>query len=357
MHREVWLPGRVRCKHRLWAQRVRQDHFCGQWHDAHQRSEPQFCRLLENHEREHWTNRCSHSVWILCVARFSWWFCSSNTKQKKACNRETVARQRERERKEKVLWSVSHSRCQRKINGTVFVWVWRVSENSILMDEISENIFNEEIDKLEKAENSDQRGWNLTEFHMDIQNLKRRTSEYALTESQRELESQRQQLLEANQCKLNVGEYIRVANWGWRTIFIKKAVQEVAPKLKECQKTLPCYQEEITEQTTKIGTFFTQYDQESRTVCLFFYDLDSSSSFGIAYVSHQALITSSSRKPSREVGMPRNTRESMSFPGNVFDRQHARRNPDELYDDSRSLAKPSGIADYVEDSEKSCNWE
>ena len=60
---------------------------------------------------------------------------------------------------------------------------------------------------------------------------------------------------------------------------------------------------------------------------------------------------------SREVGMPRNTRESMSIPGNVFDRQHARRNPDELYDDSRNLAKPSGIADYVEDSEKRSNWE
>ena len=30
------------------------------------------------------------------------------------------------------------------------------------------------------------------------------------------------------------------------------------------------------------------------------------------YVPHQALITSSSRKPSREVGMPRNTRDNMS---------------------------------------------
>ena len=29
------------------------DHFCGQWHGAHQRSEPQFLQLLENHEREH----------------------------------------------------------------------------------------------------------------------------------------------------------------------------------------------------------------------------------------------------------------------------------------------------------------
>ena len=42
---------------------------------------------------------------------------------------------------------------------------------------------------------------------MEIQNLNRRNSEYALTESQRELESQRQQLLEANQSKLDVREY------------------------------------------------------------------------------------------------------------------------------------------------------
>ena len=32
---------------------------------------------------------------------------------------------------------------------------------------------------------------------------------------------------------------------------------------------------------------------------------------------------SRSRKPSREFGMLRNTRENMSIPGHVFDRQHA----------------------------------
>ena len=49
---------------------------------------------------------------------------------------------------------------------------------------------------------------------MKIQNLERRNLEYALIESQRELESERQQLLEANQSKLNVREYICVADWG-----------------------------------------------------------------------------------------------------------------------------------------------
>ena len=47
------------------------------------------------------------------------------------------------------------------------------------------------------------------------------------------------------------------------------------------------------------------------------------------YVPHQTLTTSSSRKPSREVGMQWHTRENMHIPGNVFDRQHAQRDPDE----------------------------
>ena len=54
--------------------------------------------------------------------------------------------------------------------------------------------------------------------------------------------------------------------------------------------------------------------------------------------SSSSLITSSSRKPCRDVGMPRNTRENMSTPGNVFDRQHVQRDPDELHNDSRNLA-------------------
>ena len=82
------------------------------------------------------------------------------------------------------------------------------------------------------GENSIQRKLYLNEYKMEIQNLKRSKSEYALIESQRELQSQRQQLLEADQSKLNVRAFIRVANWRWRTIFIKKAMQEVAEKWK-----------------------------------------------------------------------------------------------------------------------------
>ena len=74
-----------------------------------------------------------------------------------------------------------------------------------------------------------------------------------------------------------------------------------------------------------------------------FQDPDLRSSFGSAHVSHQALVTSSSKKPSRDSKMQRNTREAMSIPGNVFDCQSARRVPEELHNDSRNLATPLGI--------------
>ena len=53
--------------------------------------------------------------------------------------------------------------------------------------------------------------------------------------------------------------------------------------------------------------------------------------------------------------MLRNKRDNMSIPGNVLDIQHAQRDPDELYNYSRNLATPSGIADDVDDSEKRRN--
>ena len=60
--------------------------------------------------------------------------------REKACNRETVVRQR---------WSVLQSRCQWKVDGTVFgVILFRLTEHSILMNEISENTWNEELSTL-----------------------------------------------------------------------------------------------------------------------------------------------------------------------------------------------------------------
>ena len=73
------------------------------------------------------------------------------------------------------------SRCQGRVDGTVLgVILFRLTENSVLMNEISENTWNEVLNKLFMVKNQ----------------LK---SECALVESQRELESQRRQVLEASQ--------------------------------------------------------------------------------------------------------------------------------------------------------------
>ena len=49
------------------------------------------------------------------------------------------------------------------------------------------------------GENSVQRKLYSTEYELQIQNSERRNSEFALIESRREFESQRRQILEANQ--------------------------------------------------------------------------------------------------------------------------------------------------------------
>ena len=97
----------------------------------------------KNQEREHWTIRCSHSVWILCFARFSRWFLLFREKAKKACDRETVARQREI--REGFAISVAKSMSKNGSRNGISVSVKSLSKKSIRMDE---NIFNEELNKL-----------------------------------------------------------------------------------------------------------------------------------------------------------------------------------------------------------------
>ena len=56
------------------------------------------------------------------------------------------------------------------------------------------------------------------------------------------------------------------------------------------------------------------------------HDLDSLSSYDSAYVLRQVLITSSSRKSSRDIGMLRNTREDLSILGDIIGESENRRN-------------------------------
>ena len=102
---------------------------------------------------------------------------------------------------------------------------------------------------------------------------------------------------------------------------------------------------------TKIGRIScAAYDQESRTVSLFFYDPHLLSSYDSAHVRHQE---------SRAVKLEcREIHEIIWVFLNIFDRRHAERDLEKKkkHHYPRNLATPSGIADDVEDSEKR-NWE
>ena len=81
-------------------------------------------------------------------------------------------------------------------------------------------------------------------------------------------------------------------------------------------------------------------------------DPDSPSSSGSTHAPHQHRIASSSKiKPSREPGLPRDTREDTSILGNAFDCHPTRRDPDELYNDSGNLR------DLIENDKERRIWE
>ena len=105
------------------------------------------------------------------------------------------------------------------------------------MDEISENIFNEELDKLLLVENSIQRKikseWVQDGDPMNLGSLKRRTRNTHWLSHSVSLNLEDNNYRKPNQIKLNEREYICVADWGWRIIFIKNAMQEVAEEIEE----------------------------------------------------------------------------------------------------------------------------
>ena len=80
------------------------------------------------------------------------------------------------------------------------------------MNEISEQTWNEELNKLFLVKKSAQRKFYLTEH--DTENIWSEEVRNCAIESQRELASQGRQLLEANgQIKLSVREYTCAVNW------------------------------------------------------------------------------------------------------------------------------------------------
>ena len=208
---------------------------------------------------------------------------------------------------------------------------------------------------------------------MERQILNRRNSEYALFKSQREFEPQRRQLLKANQWADQAQrERTHLCSWlGMKDpIFIKNAVREVAEKLKSWKDAAireGNYSKKKNNEDKK-NFLCSMIRNHERWVYWVISDENYKNDWNLwktphllrpwltehlwrTYVPHQALITSSSRKPSRDVGMPRNTRENMSITGNAFDCQHARRDPGESHNDSRNLAT---LLAFVR---KEGNWE
>ena len=128
--------------------------------------------------------------------------------------RETVCRQREREEREGSLISVvdvKEKSTEQYKSHSLQTHIVFYSDERDLREPLERRAQQAILD-----EKSVQRKLYSTEYNMEIQNSWRRNSEYALFESQRELESQRRQLLKANQWtdQAERGEYICVADWG-----------------------------------------------------------------------------------------------------------------------------------------------
>ena len=153
---------------------------------------------------------------------------------KKACIGKPLL-DREWGKKEKVLWSVLQSRCQWKVDGTVLgVILFRLTENSMLMNEISEKTRNEVLNKqfLVKIHIKENYIWLSTTWRSrtsseGIQNIRWLSRDESLN-----LKDDNYWKPINGQIKLSVGECTCVANWRWRAVFTRNAKQEVAKKLK-----------------------------------------------------------------------------------------------------------------------------
>ena len=210
---------------------------------------------------------------LLMILLFRW-------KARKACSRETVAGQREIEEWEGFVLSAAESTSKERLTEQYWesfssdspkILLWRATENTVLKThrkfysdgwDLREH-FQRRAQQAILGENSDQRREYLTEYMMEIQNLKRRNSEYELFKSQRKV-SQRVYLCSILEMK---------------DIFIKNAMQEVAEKLKNWEYAAMGRK---LRNKRRCEEYLTQHDQESRKVSLFFCDPDSLSIYDIA---------------------------------------------------------------------------
>ena len=186
--REVWLSGQVRPHHKLRAQEVRQDHLCGQ----RLIDDPDLNEISEFSKNTHENTGlfCVFTMFESSVSHISRDDFALEKKANKACIGKPIARERE-EGKRRFCDQCCEVDVKEKNVGTILgIILFRLSEKSFLMDEISENILNEELNELFLVKIQ------FTKVHLKehTTEIQRRNSEYTLFESQRELECQGQQL-------------------------------------------------------------------------------------------------------------------------------------------------------------------
>ena len=148
---------------------------------------------------------------------------------------------------------------------------------------------------------------------VEFKEWERKNSELALNESQRELESQRLQLRQANEWA-DQAQRERISLY-----------DELKNRLHgECYRRTPQEIEELWRRCHK--------DVQE------LHDPDSGSSSGQSQVPNQhRIIASSRRKPSQDSGVPRNTRDDLSIRDNVFEDLLAQVHPKEFFENSKNL--------------------
>ena len=112
---------------------------------------------------------------------------------KESMPRETVARQREREEREGFVVSVAESMSKKSRRNSTRSHSLQTHKEFYSNERDHREHLERRAQQATLGENSVQRKLYSTEYNMEIQNLERRNSEYAVIESQRELESQRLQ--------------------------------------------------------------------------------------------------------------------------------------------------------------------
>ena len=152
------------------------------------------------------------------------------------------------------------------------VILFRLSENSFLMDDISEKIFKKELNKLflVKIRIREDYTWLSTTWRSRIWNeeiLNTHDSSHSVSLN---LKGDTSWKPTNGQIKLHERAYTCGADWGWRTIFIKSFARS-GREIEELKRR--CYQEKIQKEQRRLEDFPTQHDQESRTVSLFFNDV------------------------------------------------------------------------------------